>query len=138
MIVYADVAGGGAPVSAAGKTLPLAAPAPPAGGLAARLAEIERESSRALGHKLAFDPPDAALLTSSAGIALAADAAARAGEALAAVKPAHLSRVAIGLGPHAAARLDTQALYLTIAPPLGYAGRPSADAIEAVLLRAKR
>jgi hypothetical protein len=133
--VYAGASESGAAASAAGRATPLAGPAPPPGGLTARLSEIERATGRALGRPISFDAPPGGTLTSGAAVGLVADAAERVAEGLAARKPTRVARVVIQFGSHPEARLEQDALRVTIAPQLGYAGRPSVDAVEAALSR---
>ena len=138
LIVYANAEGLGAPATAEGHAARLAGPSAPAGGLAAKLAEIERTTARRVGHPVTFDAPPGASLTNSSAIGLVADAAERAAEGVAAVRGTPVTRVQIAFGPSASVRLAQESLRVTIAPQLGYAGRPSADAIEAVLRAPKR
>lgn len=131
--VYSGASDKGAPVSAAGAASRLPMPSAPVGGLTAKLSEIERGTGRLVGRPVSFDAPSGASLTSSAAVGLVADAAERAAEGLAATKPKSVQRVIIQFGARPEARLEKDALRVTITPQLGYAGRPSADAVKAAL-----
>jgi hypothetical protein len=127
MTVYPHAGSAGLAVTALGEGKTFASPASPAGGLGARLTQLSSETSRTLGRSVAFEaqafPP--------AISAVAADAAERAAEALMRSENAQVSRVIII--PGAAPDVSRQAgvLRVTVAPPLGYAGRPSTAALAA-------
>ncbi len=128
MTIYPDAMSGGAPVSLAGAGRPVALPAPPQAGLAARLGELSRDTSEKLGRSMYFETAGLDVRAS----ALAAEAAARAAEALVR-RQAAVSKVVIVPGIAPSARLDGNVLRITVVPGLGYGGRPSADAVAAAL-----
>jgi hypothetical protein len=136
--VYSGSGDYGAPVSAVGAAARLQAPAAPAGGLTAKMSAVERETGRTVGRPISFEAPSGASLTSSAAVGLVADAAERAAEGLAAAKPRGVKRVVIQFGPRPEARLEQDALRVTVTPQLGYAGRPSAEAVKTALSASSR
>lgn len=127
MTVYPRADSPGLAVSTLGDGKTLSAPPAPPGGLAVRLSQLSAETSRTLGRSVTFEaqsfPP--------AISAVAADAAGQAAEALMRSENAQVSRVIII--PGAAPDVSRQAgvLRVTVAPPLGYAGRPSVAALAA-------
>jgi hypothetical protein len=127
MTVYPRADSPGLAVSALGDGKTFAAPASPPGGLASRLSQLSSETSRALGRPVAFEaqafPP--------AISAVAADAAGLAAEALMRSENALVSRVIIIPGAAPGVSRQAGVLRVTVAPPLGYAGRPSVAALAA-------
>jgi hypothetical protein len=103
-------------------------PPPPAAGLAVRLGELSRDTSEKLGRSMYFETAGLDVRAS----ALAAEAAARAAEALVRRQSA-ISKVVIVPGAAPGARLEGDVLRVTIVPGLGYGGCPSADAVAAAL-----
>ena len=131
--VYGGVSSDGLLASASGRAAQISMPALPSGGLTMKMAEVERGTGRAVGHPVSFETPAGGMLTSAAAVGLVADAAERAAEGLAATKPANVSRVIIQFGARPEARLEGASLRVTITPQLGYAGRPSAEAVKTAL-----
>jgi hypothetical protein len=131
--VYGPANVTGAPASVAGRATPLAMPGLPAGGLSAKLSEVERNANKALGHPVSFETPAGPSLNSAAAVGLVADAADRIVEGLAAAHAAGVERVIIQFGPRPQAQLERDSLEVTITPQLGYAGRPSAEAVRNAL-----
>ncbi len=119
----------GAPAAALGGTAPLARPPAPADGLAAELAAIARRTTETVGRNVVFEAPPAE--GPASGVVL--DAARRAGEGLSRARHVQVRRVVIVYGPRPKAQLEAGALRVVVAPPLGYAGRPSSDAIRAAV-----
>ncbi len=136
--VYSDNDDYGAPASAVGAAARLPSPAAPVGGLSAKMSVVEREVGRSMGRPVSFEVPPGGSLTSSAAVGLVADAAERAAEGLAAAKPRAVKRVVIQFGPRPEARLEQDALRVTVTPQLGYAGRPSAEAVKTALTASSR
>lgn len=127
MTVYPRADSSGLAVTTLGDGKSLPAPSAPAGGLAAHLSQLSGETSRALGRAVSFEaqsfPP--------AISAVAADAAGLAAEALVRSENAPVSRVIIIPGAAPGVSRQAGVLRVTVAPPLGYAGRPSIAALAA-------
>lgn len=136
VIVYTDAARTGAPASLAGRAGPMAPPSAPQGGLQARMDALQRESARR-GRPVTFIAPSNAQGPASGVVA---DAAARAAEGLAAAAPQAIvvRRVVIRYGDRPGAFVVNESLTVTVAPQMGYAGRPSAAAIEQALRAPRR
>jgi hypothetical protein len=123
--VYTAPGSPGEAASATGSGRTLGGPPSPSGGLISRLSLISGAVSRALGRQVAF----AAQGFPPAISAVAADAAGLTGEALIQSENARITQVIIIPGASPAVRRQGATLQVTVAPPLGYAGRPSAAAI---------
>lgn len=127
VIVYTDAARDGAPAMMAGRGTPVAPPAPLPGGVQARFEALQREAARR-GRPVTFVAP-ANVPAPATGVV--ADAAARAAEGLAQAPPAMtVRRVVIRMGSSPQAMVVNESLTITVAPQLGYAGRPSAAAVK--------
>jgi hypothetical protein len=126
VIVYADASKMGAPATTAGRAAPVAPPQQPQGGLRARIDVLQREAARRLGRPLTIDAPDASGQTA----ALVADAAARATQGLALSPLAtRVERVTIRIGQAPGVYTVNETVTITVAPQMGYAGRPSSAAV---------
>jgi hypothetical protein len=126
VIVYADAAKMGAPAAAAGRAAPVAPLQQPEGGLRARLETLQKEAARRLGRQVTFDAPE----TSGPAAGLVADAAARAAQGLATAPTAtRVERVTIRIGQSPNVVAVNETVTITVAPQMGYAGRPSSAAI---------
>lgn len=129
--VFRDAARMGMPAAPMGpaatlKPLPMAS-----GGVEARLAQLERDSVRGLGRRIAFTGPGP--VTGQAG-AIVQDAAARAAEGLASARSTQVQRVVLVVGQKPTAMLSQDgALIVVVAPTMGFAGRPSAAAVAQAL-----
>lgn len=136
VIVYTANARTGAPVALAGRSAPVAAPAAPPGGLQARMDALAREAARR-GRPVTFTPPPNVQGPAQQGVI--ADAAARAAEGLAAA-PATMAvrRVVIRYGAQPNAVVVNESLTITVAPQMGYAGRPSAAAVAQAVRQPRR
>ncbi|MBT9444590.1 MAG: DUF4908 domain-containing protein [Hyphomonadaceae bacterium] len=137
VIVYTDAARTGAPAALAGS----AGPVPPPPSLAqasfqARMDALQREAARR-GRPVTFVAPQNMQGPASGVVA---DAAARAAEGLAAAPPQGMivRRVVIRYGAQPGAYVVNESLTVTVAPQMGYAGRPSAAAIEQALRAPRR
>jgi hypothetical protein len=92
---------------------------------------LQREAARR-GRAVTFTPPPNVQGPAQQGVV--ADAAARAAEALAAAPPQMVvRRVVIRYGDRPQAAVVNESLTITVAPQLGYAGRPSAAAVKQVV-----
>ena len=140
VIVYTDAAGMGAPAAVSGRSAPMAPPSAPQGGLQARFESLQRDLARR-GRPVTFTPPPNAPPPNSQGSAsgVVADAAARAAEGLAAA-PATMTvrRVVIRYGNQPGAYVVNESLTITVAPQMGYAGRPSAAAVAQAVQSPRR
>jgi hypothetical protein len=133
VIVYADPKRMGAPAQAAGFSAPVPPPEAPKGGLRVWLQSVQREAARRLGRQVEFQAPEDA---HGAASGVVADAAARAAEGLATMpETVQVSRVVIRYGAQPHAVVVSESLTITIAPQMGYAGRPSSAAVQAALRR---
>ncbi|MDX2235029.1 MAG: DUF4908 domain-containing protein [Hyphomonadaceae bacterium] len=135
VIVYTDAARTGAPATLAGQARPMAPPSPPQDGLQARMAALQREAARR-GRPVTFVAPSN---VQGAASAVVADAAARAAEGLAQAPQAMtVRRVVIRYGARPEASVIDENLTITVAPQLGYAGRPSAAAVAQAVRQPRR
>ena len=136
VIVYTDNVRTGAPVALAGRAGPVPPPSAPQGGLEARMVALQRESARR-GRPVTFHTPQNVQGPASGVVA---DAAARAAEGLAATPPQAVivRRVVIRYGAQPGAYVVNESLTVVVDPRLGYAGRPSAAAIEHALRNPRR
>jgi len=135
VIVYADAARMGAPATVSGRAAPVAPPSAPHGGLQARFDALQRDLARQ-GRPVTFSPPPNAQGPASGVVA---DAAARAAEGLAAA-PGTMTvrRVVIRYGNQPNAVVVNESLTITVAPQMGYAGRPSAAAVAQAVRQPRR
>ncbi len=135
VIVYTDAAGMGAPAAVSGRSSPMAPPSAPQGGLQARMDSLQRDFARR-GRQVTFVPPPN-VQGSASGVV--ADAAARAAEGLAA-SPGTMTvrRVVIRYGNQPGAVVVNESLTITVAPQMGYAGRPSAAAVAQAVQSQRR
>lgn len=136
VIVYTDSARTGAPAALAGRAGPMPPPSAPPGGLEARMAALQRETARR-GRPVTFHAPQNVQGPASGVVA---DAAARAAEGLVAAQPRGtvVRRVVIQYGTRPGAYLLNESLTVVVDPRLGYAGRPSAAAIQQALQNPRR
>ena len=137
VIVYADAARMGAPATVSGRAAPVAPPSAPHGGLQAWMDGLQREIARR-GHQVTFVPP-ANVQGPASGVV--ADAAARAAEGLAATSSTQtmtVRRVIIRYGNQPGAVVVNESLTITVAPQMGYAGRPSAAAVAQAVQQPRR
>jgi hypothetical protein len=126
VIVYADPASTGAPAQMAGRIAPMEPPQAPEGGLKARFDALAREVAKRFGRPVEFEAP-----SDARGAGVVADAAQRAAEGLAqAPQTVVVRRVIIRYGDQPGAFVSDEKLTITVAPQMGYAGRPSSAAIQ--------
>jgi hypothetical protein len=123
--VYTGAGSAGAAASLSGESRPLAGPPAPSGGLSARLSALSSDTSRKLGRTVSFEAQSFPQAIS----AVAADAANLTAEALIRSENTRVDRVIIIPGASPAVHREGGVLKVTVAPPMGYAGRPSAAAI---------
>lgn len=123
--VYTTTGSAGSAAMLTGESRPLSGPPAPFGGLSARLGAISSDTSRRLGRPVAFEAQGFPQAIS----AVAADAANLAAEALIGSHNVPVERVIVIPGASPAAQRQGGVLKVTVAPPMGYAGRPSAAAI---------
>lgn len=135
VIVYTDAQRMGAPAALAGRGAPVAPPTIPQGGLQARMESIQRELARR-GRPVTFAAPSNVQGPASGVVA---DAAARAAEGLTQSPQAMtVRRVVIRYGNQPNAVVVNESLTITVAPQMGYAGRPSAAAVKAAVDQPRR
>jgi hypothetical protein len=136
VIVYTDANRTGAPAALAGRSAPMPPPVAPVGGLQARMEALAREAARR-GRPVTFTPPPNVQGPAQQGVI--ADAAARAAEGLAAAPPTMVvRRVVIRYGDRPGAAVVNESLTITVAPQLGYAGRPSTEAVRRAVQQPRR
>jgi hypothetical protein len=136
VIVYTDPARMGAPATLAGRGAPVAPPSVPAASLQARMEALQRDMARK-GRPVTFAAPTNVQSPQASGVV--ADAAARAAEGLA-QSPQTMSvrRVVIRYGASPNAVVVNESLTITVAPQMGYAGRPSAAAVAQAVRQPQR
>lgn len=136
VIVYTNAMQNGAPATLAGRANPV--PPPPTlaqSSFQARMEALQRETARR-GRQVAFVAPQN-MPGPAAGVV--ADAAARATEGLNAHPPTTIvRRVIFRYGRQPGAVLINDQLFVVVTPELGYAGRPSAAAIQQALRNPRR
>lgn len=130
MTLYRDIKSLGEPVQLIGGSAPVPPPQAPQGGLRAKLEALAQKAARALGRPLHFEAPEEPSGPQASGVM--ADAAERAAQSLASA-PAQVvvRRVVIRVGDRPDALVVNESLTITVAPQMGYAGRPSSDYILA-------
>jgi hypothetical protein len=113
----------------------VAPPSAPQGGLQAWIDNLQRDIARR-GRQVTFTAP-ANVQGPASGVV--ADAAARAAEGLAA-SPGTMTvrRVVIRYGAQPGAVVVNESLTITVAPQMGYAGRPSAAAVAQAVQQPRR
>jgi len=120
----------GAAASFADQAPPLRPASIPAPRFRTELAETQEMVVQRVGRSVSFDaPPQVA--ASDTGLIL--DAARRAVDGIAAAPQAPIRRVTIRTGPAPDVAVESDALIITVAPHLGYAGRPSSQQIQAAI-----
>lgn len=117
----------GAAASFADQAPPLRPAAIPAPTFRTELAETQQLVVQRVGRMVAFDAP-AQVTASDTGVIL--DAARRAVDGLAAAPQAPIRRVTIRTGAAPEVVVQGDALIITVASHLGYAGRPSSQQIQ--------
>ncbi len=111
---------------------PLAPPTPQPNIYQARLRELQMSAQRRLGRPVSFVVPSEPTPAAS-GVVL--DAAERASDSIVALPPG-VRRIAFVLGSTPAAAIRGDTLIIQVVPAMGYAGRPSSNAIRTVVQRA--
>lgn len=136
VIVYTDALRTGAPATLAGRAGPMPPPPPlPQASFQARMAALQRETARR-GRPVTFVAPSNMQGPASGVVA---DAAARAAEGISQHRAATVvRRVVIRYGRQPGAVVVNDQLFVVVTPELGYAGRPSAAAIQQALRNPRR
>ena len=132
--VYTRVHRDGTPVSRDGAAAPIA-PEPMAQvALQQRLAQLQITVRRSVGRPIAIEAPP----SQGPDAFLVLDAATRAAQALSQTPQVPVQRIVILLGPAPMAQVQGQTLIITVAPGMGFAGRPSTAAVRTVVAPAPR
>ncbi len=129
--VYTRANRGGAPASEDGRAAPLTPEAVAFADMQRRFRELQARAARNVGQQVTFVVP-AQMSAPQAGVVL--DAAERAAAGLAAAPLTNVRRVVITIGPTPGAMLRGDQLTIQVAPQMGYAGRPSSNAIRNVVM----
>ena len=130
IIVYTRLHQTGAPASEEARVAPLTPEAVAQAYMRARLRELQALAARAVGRSVTFDAPGQVSAQQS-GIVL--DAAERAAQGLANAPLTTVRHVVITIGPAPGAIVREETLTIQVAPQMGYAGRPSSNAIRNVV-----
>ncbi len=120
----------GAAASFADQAPPLRPAAIPAPAFRTEMAATQQLAIQQVGRSVAFDAP-AQVAASDTGVIL--DAARRAVAGIVAAPQAPIRRVTIRTGTAPDVVVQGDALIITVAPHLGYAGRPSSQQIQAAI-----
>lgn len=120
----------GAAASELASVAPIAPQAIAAAQLNERVRLLQIRAARAVGEPVQFVVP-AQMSAPVAGLVV--DAAERVAEGLTQAPLTGVRRVVISLGRQPAAALRGEVLYVQVAPEMGYAGRPSSNAIRNVV-----
>ena len=120
----------GAPVSDMASAPPITPQAVAQAQLQERVRLLQIRAARAVGEPVQFVVP-AQMSAPVAGLVV--DAAERVAEGLSAAPITNVRRVLITLGRQPAAALRGDTLVVQVAPEMGYAGRPSSNAIRNVV-----
>jgi Domain of unknown function (DUF4908) len=128
--VYTRTLSTGAPASEEARVAPLTPEAVAFAEMQQRFRQVQARARRNVGQTLTFTIP-AQAPAAAAGLLL--DAAERAAEGLAAAPMTSVRQVVITLGPRPAAAQRGDTLFIQVAPHMGYAGRPSSNAIRNVV-----
>jgi hypothetical protein len=128
--VYTRAIRTGAPVSEMASAPPILPQAVAAAQLQQRVRNLQARAARAVGQPVQFAVP-AQMSGQVAGLVV--DAAERVAEGLSAAPITNVRRVVISLGRQPAAALRGDTLFVQVAPEMGYAGRPSSNAIRNVV-----
>lgn len=137
VIVYRESGDLGAPATSAGFAAPVTAPPEPQGGLRAWIEAMQRKVAQR-GRPVTFEAP---AVVQGPATGVVADAAARAADGLVAAPPGQtvtVRRVVIRYGNAPAAVVVNESLTITVAPQLGYAGRPSSSAVAQAVSQGPR
>lgn len=130
VIVYTRAMRTGAPVSEMASAPPITPQAVASGQLQERVRNLQIRAARAVGAPVQFVVP-AQMSAPVAGLVI--DAAERVAEGLSAAPMTNVRQVIITLGRQPAAALRGNTLIVQVAPEMGYAGRPSSNAIRNVV-----
>jgi hypothetical protein len=130
IIVYTRTMLTGAAASEEGSVAPLAPEALAFAEMQTRFRALQNRARRSIGQPVVFTVP-AQMTPPAAGVVT--DAAERAAEGLAAAPMTNVRRVVISFGNVPAVALRGTTLFIQVAPQMGYAGRPSSNAIRNVV-----
>lgn len=120
----------GAPASEEARVEPLTPEAIAVAAMRQRMRELQALAARSVGQPVAFELP-AQMALRDTGVVM--DAAERAAQGLADAPLTNVRRVTITIGTRPGAALRGEQLIVQVAPQLGYAGRPSSNAIRNVV-----
>lgn len=130
VIVYTRQNRTGAPVSEMASAPPITPQVIAAAQMQERVRNLQIRAARAVGQPVQFIVP---AQMSGPVTGLVIDAAERVAEGLSAAPITNVRRVVISLGRQPAAVLRGNTLFVQVAPEMGYAGRPSSNAIRNVV-----
>ncbi|HJS79237.1 MAG TPA: DUF4908 domain-containing protein [Vitreimonas sp.] len=128
--VYTRALRTGAPASEEEQVAPLAPEAVAFAQMQQRFRQLQAQARRRVGQTVTFVVP-ARMSAQAAGVVV--DAAERAAEGLAAAPMTSVRRVTITIGPTPRAAVRGDQLFIQVAPQMGYAGRPSSNAIRNIV-----
>lgn len=128
--VYTRTLRTGAAAAEEGRVEPLTPEAIAFAQMQERFRQLQAQARRRVGQTVTFVVP-ARMSAQSAGVVL--DAAERAAEGLAAAPMTTVRRVVIGIGASPRAYVQGDQLFIQVAPQMGYAGRPSSNAIRNIV-----
>jgi hypothetical protein len=128
--VYTRALQTGAPAAEEERVAPLTPEAIAFAQMQDRFRRLQAQARRRVGQTVTFIVP-AQLSSQAAGVVV--DAAERAAEGLAAAPMTSVRRVTITIGPVPRAAVRGDQLFIQVAPQMGYAGRPSSNAIRNIV-----
>lgn len=128
--VYTRAMRTGSPASEEGRVAPLTPEAIAFAQMQQRFRQLQTRARRTVGQTVTFVVP-AQMSAQAAGVVV--DAAERAAEGLAAAPMTTVRRVTITIGPSPRAAVRGDQLFIQVAPQMGYAGRPSSNAIRNIV-----
>jgi hypothetical protein len=128
--VYTRTLRTGAAAAEEARVAPLTPEAVAFAQMQARFRQLQARARRSVGQTVTFVVP-AQMSAQAAGVVV--DAAERAAEGLAAAPITGVRRVIITLGPTPRAAVRGDQLLIQVAPQMGYAGRPSSNAIRNIV-----
>lgn len=128
--VYTRTLRTGAPAGEEEQVAPLTPEAIAFAQMEQRFRHLQAQARRRVGQTVTFVVP-ARMSAQAAGVVV--DAAERAAEGLAAAPMTNVSRVTITIGDAPRAIMRGDQLFIQVAPQMGYAGRPSSNAIRNIV-----
>lgn len=130
IIVYTRTLRTGAPASEEARVEPLTPEAVAFAQMQQRFRQLQAQARRNVGQTVTFVVP-AQMSAQAAGVVV--DAAERAAEGLAAAPMTSVRLVTITIGDAPRAVVRGEQLFIQVAPQMGYAGRPSSNAIRNIV-----